>query len=818
MGRQLAIAGFLLVTYLSVALAQDTSVEGAVRLGDASWRHGKTIFGAAISHDGQLLATASRKSVRVWDLKTGRFQSFPCEGNVFCGPGICFAPDNRLLGCVHGRNNAYVWDVHTGRELLRIKDQRNTSICAFSPDSKQFIASAEKGIHVWDIKTAKRVREWNTDIAYLLSPDLKSYVRIIEKNQNQNDPVFEIRDIETGRVKKTLNVAAARDGVRNGVVFDPVGWSLAIVHNNSEIQIREWQTGKIIGNFDLPKSVQRESSGRTYFEYRVFFSADAQELLLATVSGVAYRWDLVTGKELPALSKHFGNVTAVFKPADSKILITTGDDGIIRKWDAATGRELPGYDGYLGQTFAALSPDNRIAAVGDATGRLDLRDTTGKLQRNLRKDGPAITNLAFAPDGKSLAAGTSDGAIRFWETATGKATNTWTRSTPRSPWEFGTATTLLFSPDGRHLCVSDYPKVMHLYETATGQIVWDGKRDGRAAFSADGRKLATIRGRQLELLDSASGERLAARTLNIHANDRLGTFEDAIAWSPYGNLFIALENGDVVRCDGETGLEYSRFTAATQPVPDPTDPFQHLLDRQKRRVASIAVTPDGQWVVTGATDDTIRIWEAATNLELWRRELPEAGASRLAFGTRGRTLLSCGNAAHVYLWDLKPKSAKPRDLESLWNDLASSEGSVVFAAIWELSQRPDAVNFLRGKIVPAKAPDAQKLAQLLQDLGDPKFAVREKAQKELAQVADTAHAALAKAFAELPAGEARNRLARVLQTRNGPPAPMLLRQLRAVRSMSISNSKDAAKLLREWSNGAEGARLTIAARLALKGK
>jgi WD40 repeat protein len=52
-----------------------------------------------------------------------------------------------------------------------------------------------------------------------------------------------------------------------------------------------------------------------------------------------------------------------------------------------------------------------------------------------------ITATAFSPDGRTLATGSNDGAVRFYDAATGH---------PRGAfdWQIGPISTLTFAPDG----------------------------------------------------------------------------------------------------------------------------------------------------------------------------------------------------------------------------------------------------------------------------------------------------------------------------------------------------------------------------------
>jgi WD40 repeat protein len=783
--------------------------EGArFRFGDVRWRHGAYISASAMSPDGNSLATASKGSVVVWDARTGeRLHEFPFNpGSRLATPGLAFSPDGKHLGYVPNYELACVWDLRTGKEVIRVtKDWRaGHSLCHFTPDGKEFAVVDQNRVAFWDLASAKETRSIPIEHASLLSPDATTYLRV------PGEKSLVLGDARTGKEKARWDVATSQDGVRNGLAFSPDGKTLAVVHQNKEIQIRTPPAPAVLRTIPLPDTAKFHHSGHNYWEYLVGFSPDGQTLHLATLSGTVHRWDLATGKELPTLTKHLSRAVGYHPLPDGKTVLTTGGDGLIRRWDGKTGRELSKPPSYQGRTRAAYSPDGRFVAVGDAGGRLDLFDArTGKRLHALRDKGAAVNNLAFAPDGRSLAAGLHSGEVRYWEVPSeseGKAR----RRAGEPGWGF--ASTMSFSPDGRHLFVANYPHRVGLFEVATGREVWRGPISTAAAFTANGAQLAVaLGGPRLTILNAATGKELAKVPLNTSARENFFNAVDSLAISPDGTrLAVALYDGKVSLCDVRDGEETRQFPA----VGPPEGKFAGISLRDSNRAVVVAFSPDGRWLLSGCDDGHVRVWEVATGAEVLRRTGHEGGVLDVAIGPDGRTALSSGNDGQAYLWDLRP-APLPTGPETMWDDLGSGDPRKAYRAVWALSEADGGAQWLREKLAPSKPADPERMKKLIDDLNSDTFKVRADATRALAELGRLAGPAMEASLKKKPALETEQRLRKLLGALKQEPAPAELHQTRAVQAMELADTPEARDVLRAWAGGAPGARLTEDARAAL---
>jgi len=220
-----------------------------------------------------------------------------------------------------------------------------------------------------------------------------------------------------------------------------------------------------------------------------------------------------------------------------------------------------------------------------------------------------VTAIAFSPDSKILAIGADDYTVQLWDARTGQVERR------------------LNEPDRGLRAPGVYP---------------DGQRVYSLAFSPDGKTLASagdiiknnlLAGGQVTLWEIPTGKLL--RTIIV--NREITTYTKSVVFTPDGKRLVtgmtryaSSESAGKYMSRGEIN-EWDAQTGALERKWEPLDAGIH----------SVTFSPDGQFLVAGCSDATIKFWDMKTR-EL-RRTLRGTmyRVFSLSFSPDGKTLASC---------------------------------------------------------------------------------------------------------------------------------------------------------------------------------
>jgi WD40 repeat protein len=822
-------------------LYSDALPDGAVvRLGTARFRHGYAATSLAFSPDGKMVASSeSGNWVHVWDAATGR--ELTRFGGGKTSPSgmegihaIALSPDGKRIITGGNATQAMVlWDITTGREIISLRGHQGPILAvAYSPDNRTVASGGgEKTIRLWDTTTGQELRQllghegWVRCIAF--SPGGTILASCAE--------TIRLWDATTGKELRRC------DGHRfevNSVAFSPDGKVLA--SGSDDKTIRLW-------NVDSGKEL-RQFNSQQIFVLAIAFSPNGKGLASAGLDGSIQLWEVATGAPVRAFEGHDGPVASLAFSPDGKVLASAGGDKIargsdwggdkiVRLWDVATGKELRKGGGHHNTvSSAAFSADGRTIATGGQDGTVRLWDAaTGeeryrydntaqpalpqKGEQN-RTSGDArqpVQAVAFSPDGQLLA--WAGRRIRLCDTAT-------RRELRRLGKEGDPVLSITFSPDGKLLAAGNRSGWLRLYDVSTGQEqkLLGGGEGGITclSFSPDGKAIvmAQERSTNVTVWEVDTGNRL----LCIPVAQDLRAVVKSVAFSPEGSKLV-------------TGL--AAFN--TQSLVDnlylwdaKTGRVVGQLDGQFGQIAAVVFSPDGRTLASasgenafyGGSDRTIRLWEIATGRERCRFQGHQSGISSIAFAPDGRSLVSAGEDSTAIVWDitgLRRSRRLPdlrvagRDLESRWRDLAQADAAHAHAIVWSLVAAPQqTVAFFKDHLRPAPPADPNWVNDLITELANDRFPVRQHATQELGRLGELVEPTLRQKLKEKIPLEMRRRLERLLQKVEPAAFPERLQETRAIEVLEHIGTSEAQQLLQTLAKGTPEARRTQEAKASLE--
>jgi WD40 repeat protein len=225
--------------------------------------------------------------------------------------------------------------------------------------------------------------------------------------------------------------------------------------------------------------------GHDSFVEAVTFSPDSKTLASGSVDIIL--WDSQTGARKRMLRfGEWGGVSRIAFLPDGGGLISANGEGLVKLWELSGKDESRTLISQRGTMDFALSPDGCTLAmrfgelaIGQHYGDLHLWDIeTGKSKRVLERES-AGRGWTYSPDGKTLAAGYRDSRVKFWDVQSGAVRFTF------QPYDDNCAiTNIRFAPDGRTVAIWGGPQRDKM--PFPDIILWDSETQQRiASFPCD---------------------------------------------------------------------------------------------------------------------------------------------------------------------------------------------------------------------------------------------------------------------------------------------------------------------------------------------
>jgi WD40 repeat protein len=585
---------------------------------------------SASADDTMVLTTAANRTVRVYDLHTGR------------AVGILARASRAMWGTVSGHpvvltfgdlSAASLWDPQS---LSKIRDfGARTLEAALSPDGQHLLtvdyyAKGKVALTVWDAASGRRVQTsapvglsaseaqfvtagW--DKVVLRASDMPNSSRVMLWDWRQGPTAFQQTDAKS---RLAGPIAVSKDGRFFAAAVD------------KHVTVFDAEKGQLIGE------ISDQADGIN----AVDLSADGRWLVTGGNDGKALVWNAhrTNNRPIAALLGHdWGIADVQFDPNSPWRITTASKDGTVRTWQLAPHTDLAAGSDRMLDTD--INGELMLVTAGD-TGELRIyqRPADGRIDQwpllahtSLR--GSGLGSAKLTPDGRTVAsARLGDFAPSVWAWQSGK---------PPHPLSASNRilTSLAISGDGRSVAAGDRSNRVTVWDLGSGAITARlGLEADRyqvtgmtyvphsplvAAASTDGtvrlfdpakadqplRTLGNVGDPSVKALDvSADGTYLA--TASEDRNVRVwrildGTLEKRIEGPPSTNTDVALSR------DGRL-IALTTADAAVHIWEWQTNQELAVLRRHVDAINSVQFSPDGSSIITASDDATVAIFPCTT--------------------------------------------------------------------------------------------------------------------------------------------------------------------------------------------------------------
>lgn len=817
----------LLCLFASAAAAHGQSASDAhgdplpahalMRFGSTKPHHVWPITALAYAPDGKTIASCDERSVRIWDIATGKQLQVHRDPHLQSLAVLAYSADGKWLAA-GGSGWTTIYDVARGKVQAKL-ERLYTAVrfATFTPDGRFLLAGDDKRFRQWDVRTGEFVRVFpavegfdNSMIALSASPDGKGAIALDWRGKAR------WWDLETG---KALRETELKIGHR--VSFSPDGrWLVASTADRGRpldgaMICIDIESGKTVGNFPdgdwrawphiSPDS--RFLAGPEGPNLCLWRLSDSEKIasvprkhdhtptLVIAPDATSFAYghgcqifitDWATGK-VRTIGKEPQGIESVSFTRDGKagqLLSSLSESELCcRQWNLATGEETSASLTLPGRFYAEHVADHLLAGAAD--GDIGLWDVTSRKKiLTLPTGGDPRSPMRFSPDRSLFAAffykdGPRDGpdrsAVRVWDAKSGKEVRTLDVTALH-------LRTMAFTPDGESLALScggwhrgaDEPRVdLLIWDLKTGKLrsrKLAGLLDGtEIAMSPDGRLLA-VSSMYVNCTPIYMGiyvyEIASGRTLWHVREGRGGRYHDNLQFSRDGRTLIGIQGPDVQLWDAITGKPRAR------------------LRGHENWVTSLALSPDGRRLLTSGAESTAVCWDVAELLRQTPKLNPLADA----------------------------------ELAACWKALADPDPYIGYGAIAKLRGAPaQAVALLEKSLRAAPGADDAGVARHIAELGHSNFAVRHQATLALEQCGQEILPQLKEKLQEPVALEMKRRLEELCaKLRDMPARADDLQAIRGVAVLEAVGTPKSRQLLEAQADGPANARLTREAQAALR--
>jgi WD40 repeat protein len=498
------------------------SLKEIATLGDNRFRHAASLIHIEVLPGGkQVLASAEDGAARLWDAETGKeLQRFYNGQGGYVWNCASLYKGKQVLTCGVDKRITR-WDASTGKMVHRYEQQHSTFRLAVAPGGERFAASGDGNRTIlWDTETGERVRSFrghsdsvygaaiDDDGRFLVTCGDDKTIRVWNFAEGESrhrltnhtgavytaafapkstrfatcgdDHSIRVWDAESG---EQLWSASLSNTVYV-VAWSPDGTRIAATCSDNHIYVLEANEGKEVFKIKVPAG----------YHWPVAFSPDGASLYSGG-SGVVWRWDAATGKQLfpnPDEKPLIGSVANFVISPDGETIYLCGQDAQLHVWSVAQQRRVAVWPMEKAIVSLDISPDGKKLLAGDDANAHIIDATTGKPIATI-KCGEGFSAARFVDNARRVVTTSSEAMAQLWDAATAQQIGTLSG-------HLKAIDSIAMAPDGDRIATSSDDGTVRVWGAHSGKelsLIGSPNDDGTntmqlPTFLADNRSLAVV--------------------------------------------------------------------------------------------------------------------------------------------------------------------------------------------------------------------------------------------------------------------------------------------------------------------------------------
>jgi WD40 repeat protein/serine/threonine protein kinase len=530
-----------------------------------------------------------------------------------------YSPNNEYLAVVIG-NEIHIYNGETLEEegVLRGHEGDISELAFSSAGGATLLASGsstENSIRLWNMGTSEQVAllEGHTDYirGLAFSPDGSL---LASASADKTGKIWDV----AGR--NEIATLTGHTDLLGNITFSPDGKRIATASRDGTVRLWDAANGQPISGFSFtaPTDPNRNAP---YWLTGIAWNPDGSTIAVGSVSRAAYILDANTGEQRRVLEGHRDWIVlrGVRYSPDGRTLATASLDGTVKLWNAGSGTEQATLESSGLSLWSVTWSGNgeQVAASSDVGGTVTVWNARSReVINSLQLSQGLVRNLTYSDDGSVLASGGIGGTVVLHILESGQKITL--------PGGAPTVQYLTFVGETELVAISDRGVVVLIDLSQQREAVAFEGLDGVAlsvASTLDRRTLA------------AGNEQGDIALWDLESKNLLRTLRGLRG--PISNIAFSRDG--------------SRIAAVTnEPNDAPTIALWNTEDGQllqsfrghSNAITGLALRADASMLATSSVDQTLRIWDGASDKELRSQTIPEGQGwySSVAFSPDGSML------------------------------------------------------------------------------------------------------------------------------------------------------------------------------------